>query len=118
MKCYNHPEKDSVGVCKSCQKGICMDCSTLVDGTLACKDTCGEDVADLNYMIERGRKEYKNIGAQKAPTVLLSIIFGAFFLGFGLYNFGSTPSWILIGLGLTMVVCGALGFIKGLKMPD
>lgn len=63
MKCYNHPDHDAVGVCKSCQKGICMECATTIDESLSCKGRCEEDVAVLNYMIERGRKVYKNLGS-------------------------------------------------------
>ena len=118
MKCYNHPEKDSVGVCKSCQKGICMECSTLIDGSLACKDTCKEDVAVLNYIIGRGRKEYENLSSNKAPIRLLSIICGVIFLGFGIYYSGKTASWPLLGLGLIMAICGVLDFIKGRKIAD
>ena len=118
MKCYNHPDNHAVGVCKSCQKGICLECSTTIDGSLACKGSCEEDVAVLNYMIERSRKVYKNLGSQWTPSILINGIGGAFFVGFGLYHFGRTSSWLLIGLGSIMIIGGILSYIQGRRMAD
>ena len=119
MKCYNHPNHDAVGVCKSCQKGICLDCSTLVDESLSCKGRCEEDVAAVNYMLERSKKVYKNLGSQWTPAALINCAAGAFFLGFGLYYFDeSSVAWLTIGLGLIMLVGGVLSFRQGQKMSD
>ncbi len=114
MKCYNHPDHDAVGVCKSCQKGICMACSTTIDDSLSCKGRCEEDVAVLNYIIERGR----NLGSQWTPAVLINSAGGVLFLGFGLYNYGRTSSWLLIGLGSIMIVGGILSFLQSRKISN
>jgi len=36
MKCYNHPEKDSVGSCNGCNKGLCKECASIFNVPL-CK---------------------------------------------------------------------------------
>jgi hypothetical protein len=118
MKCYNHQEIDAIGLCKSCQKGVCQGCLALVDGSVACKGTCQEDVAALNYMIKRGRKVYENLGKQWGPSIIINGIGGAFFLGFGLFNFGKTSSWLLIGLGSIMIVGGIMSLIQGKRMGE
>lgn len=38
MKCYNHPDKDAVGVCVNCGKAVCAEDSVVIDGKLYCKD--------------------------------------------------------------------------------
>jgi len=118
MKCFNHSEHDAIGICKSCQKGLCLECTTTVDESLSCKGSCEEDVAVLNYMIERSRKVYKNLGSQWSPSVLINGVGGAFFIVFGVYHYGRTSSWLLIGLGSIMLIGGITSFIQGRKMAD
>ena len=36
MKCYNHPEADSVGSCNGCNKGLCKECASIFNVPL-CK---------------------------------------------------------------------------------
>lgn len=37
MNCYVHSDRESVGVCVSCGKFICQECSTEVNGKMYCK---------------------------------------------------------------------------------
>jgi len=39
MKCYYHEDKDAVGICISCKKGICSECAVEYDNKLYCP-TC------------------------------------------------------------------------------
>jgi hypothetical protein len=36
MKCYNHPDRDAVGQCSQCQKGVCSECAHDVGGATLC----------------------------------------------------------------------------------
>ena len=47
MKCFYHNDKDAVGICKSCKKGLCIDCAVDLGKGLACKNYCEEDVKRL-----------------------------------------------------------------------
>jgi len=38
MKCVNHLDKDAVGVCNHCGKGICSDCSVAIKEETYCKE--------------------------------------------------------------------------------
>jgi hypothetical protein len=38
MKCFYHRERDALGICKSCLKGICDECAIGVGNSLACKE--------------------------------------------------------------------------------
>lgn len=55
MKCYNHEDRDAVGICVSCKKGICRDCAIEYNGKLYCKD-CFE-----NAKIKREKKLARNV---------------------------------------------------------
>ena len=37
MKFFNHADRDAVGICKSCGKGICHDCLVEIPDGIACK---------------------------------------------------------------------------------
>ena len=52
MKCYYHQARDAVGLCKSCNKGLCSDCATDVGNGLACRDRCEEQVRVLNTVVD------------------------------------------------------------------
>jgi len=55
MKCFNHNERDALGTCKHCSKGLCKECLTdMVDG-LACRNQCEDAVAYLNEMTQKVR---------------------------------------------------------------
>lgn len=41
LKCYNHEEKEAVGICTNCGKAICDSCEMEVHGKLICK-VCAE----------------------------------------------------------------------------
>ncbi|MDZ4328378.1 MAG: hypothetical protein U1A73_25675 [Pseudomonas sp.] len=118
MKCFVHNDKDALGVCKHCQKGICADCLTLVGGSMSCKGDCEVEVAAGNYMMERGKKVYRNLGNQWGPSVFLNGIGGAFFVGFGIYNYGRPSTWLLIGLGSTMLVAAFMSAVQGRRIGD
>ena len=53
MKCYYHSDKDAVGICFSCQKGICKDCDIEIGKTIACKNKCEKDTKDLLELRQR-----------------------------------------------------------------
>ncbi len=47
MVCFYHPKEPAVGLCKHCQRGLCIDCAMLVNDSLACKNHHGERVRTL-----------------------------------------------------------------------
>ena len=118
MKCFYHNESDALGICKHCQKGVCKECLSLVDNSISCKESCEEDVAALNYMIEKGKKVYKNLGKQWSPAIIVNGVGGLFFIGFGIYNYAKSSSWLLIGLGSIMLVGGISSVIQARRMGE
>jgi len=36
QRCYNHPEREGVGVCVQCRRVICVECGTRIDGMNYC----------------------------------------------------------------------------------
>lgn len=38
MRCFKHPKSEAVGMCSSCNKGVCSKCAVQEDGKVYCKD--------------------------------------------------------------------------------
>jgi len=37
FQCYNHPEREGVGICVSCRSVVCVECSTKIDRMNYCR---------------------------------------------------------------------------------
>lgn len=98
MKCYNHHEKDAIGQCKHCYKGLCSDCSIDLDSGLACKGVHEGEVELLNSLIENSKKAY----SQTKKSVFMSNIY-LFLMGVLLVGFGYERSKFLIYFGILCI---------------
>lgn len=47
MKCFYHPDREAVGICSACSKGLCAGCATDMGRGLACRDRCEPEVRRL-----------------------------------------------------------------------
>lgn len=105
MKCYYHPQADAVGICKSCSKGICPECTTDVGGNgLACKGIHEAEVASVNEIIGKNKTAFQTTGRamQRSGiiygiTATLLLLVGLLLLAAGLDT--GTASWTAIGAG-------------------
>jgi hypothetical protein len=112
MKCYYHKESDAVGVCKSCNKGICNECAKDMGGGLACIDSCEETVMEMLEQFERGNKIY-GIGKHKtkmpASGVLMWGLFAIFFWGMAVYIYISKGNVDVFTIGMAGLFSVAFG---------
>jgi hypothetical protein len=53
MKCFQHNENDSIGICKACQKALCASCVIDTGRGLACSQECANEVNDMNAIIDK-----------------------------------------------------------------
>ena len=85
MKCYNHHDRDAFGICKSCGKGLCLDCLKDTPGGIVCKDDakCEESVAIANYSLDLMKKQ----------------------------TFSKKRKWLTFATGLALIVGGILSML-------
>lgn len=86
MKCFNHGEVDAVGVCKSCQRGVCAECAIDLGHGLACKDKHEADAEFLHFLIERNKKAIQLQPRAASVGNIFWLIMGLLFFGFGYYQ--------------------------------
>ena len=115
MKCFNHPDLDSVGICKACGKGLCGECVTDLGHVLACKDRHEENVRRLNDIVVKNARMLsagpKNILI--APAFFLFL--GSVLAGYGFFsNHGVKDPTFVMGVGI--LVFSVVLFMRGKAM--
>lgn len=48
MKCYVHPDADSVGLCTSCGRALCAECCVDMEGRLVCRQCLASGAGPLS----------------------------------------------------------------------
>lgn len=117
MNCYYHPNQPAVGVCKHCQRGLCIACAMDVDGSLACKDRHEEQVRDLDSLTQRNLLQVKRIGSNYRRNAVFYFLSGFLFAGFGLYQyrFAGLQALFLIFIGLFLLYAATANFLESRK---
>ncbi|HUJ11496.1 MAG TPA: hypothetical protein VL171_15895 [Verrucomicrobiae bacterium] len=105
MKCFYHPTVDAVGICKSCNRGLCPDCIANVGTSCSCKNRCEADVAAINEMLQRGRTAHQKTSSTYLRSGIIMALIGVVFVLFGLGNLNDPES---SGSGRFFLVFGIL----------
>lgn len=117
MNCYYHPNQPAVGVCKHCQRGLCIACAADVDGSLACNDRHEEQVAELNVLIRSNFLQAQRVGSNYRRNAVFYFLSGALFAGFGLYQlrFAGLQALFLLFIGLFLLYAAVANFLESRK---
>ena len=91
MKCYTHPEKDAIGTCTTCGRGICPECNVLIDGKETCK-ICAGIIASHNQA-----------PAHKEP--ILALLLSFFIPGMGQLYLGNNDR------GFKLIICAIVAWV-------
>jgi predicted nucleic acid-binding Zn ribbon protein len=87
MRCFNHPERDAVGMCSQCSKATCRECVEDVGAELLCTSCMGlrlrdmrqadaELKADQGRLIEQARQRIRRARLIFVGASILGIIVG------------------------------------------
>src|SRR5689334_13532225 len=112
MKCFYHPQNDAAGVCRNCQKGICVECVTDLGNGIACKGKCEGEVSEVIAMVERGKVAYKKASESQFQAAIFWIIFGSVALVAGMI---STNNQAFLFFGITFLVMAGWNLSAGFK---
>ena len=114
MNCFNHKDVVSVGQCKSCCRGLCIDCISDLGHGIACKNTHEAEVENLNMVINRSTQVYKEAPKNIIVTSIFYSFMGASFMYLGyIGKHKSSSTFLLLGLGF--IVYGIVIYFKNKK---
>lgn len=114
MNCYLHTDAAAVGICKTCNRGICVLCVHEGDLFVACSDACVKEATATQRMTRMAHSMY-GIGVEKKRIPIVTITwagFGILFMGWALYLYLSkdVTDWFLIGFGSFAFVIAWMSF--------
>ena len=101
MVCFYHPDKPAVGLCKYCQRGLCSECTALVEDMLACRDRHEKEVRALEEMTRQNILKSRRMRSDYLRNAIFYGVVGLLFTAFGV----SQLQW----LGLQAVVYAVIG---------
>ena len=99
MRCYNHPERDAVGSCKSCCKGLCAECAVDLGHGLSCRGEHEERVKAIDRMMSRAARVQATAKFSRYVAPTFYGFMGAVFCGYGLLYARTGNFLILLGAG-------------------
>jgi sulfite exporter TauE/SafE len=117
MNCYYHPTRVAVGVCKSCQRGLCMDCAAVVDDSIACIGRHEEQVRKLEQLLRRNILQSERISSVYSRSAIFYFLVGILFAGFGLYQirFTGLQAIFFLFIGLFLLYAAFTNFLESRK---
>lgn len=83
MKCYKHQDIDAVGICKHCQRGLCVECAVDLEFGLACSGIHEREVEFIHSLVDNSKKAYKQSPKSAVVSNLFYLLMGVFFIVFG-----------------------------------
>ena len=101
MRCFVHQDREAVGTCRACNKGLCPACVNDLGHSISCRGDCERKAHTLNAQVAQSAVVFS--------TQRRNRFFGpAFFvaMGVGFILFASDGKW---GLNLGTVMGG--GFV-------
>jgi hypothetical protein len=117
MNCYYHSQRQAVGICKHCQRGLCAEDAADVDGSLACKGRHEEQVRGLNLLEARGVLQARRMGAGYLRNAIFYALVGILFTGFGWiqYRFLGLQAVFFMLIGVFLLYVAVANFLEGGK---
>jgi len=103
MNCFYHSDREAIGTCKACSKGLCEECAVDLGQGLACGGRHEVLVADYNNLIEKNIKIYSGSSGNTLIVPSFLLAFGLILVWGGLKTNDGFTSFSFI-LGLASVV--------------
>jgi hypothetical protein len=102
MRCFYHPDREAVGLCKNCAKGLCAESAIDVGDGLACAGPCEKRVERMNALMDKSHA-MASTSSSFIGSGMLAL--AAALAGFGIF------AWLAWGdsaFGVWLVVLGAI----------
>jgi hypothetical protein len=106
MRCFYHEDREAVGSCKSCGKGLCRECAVDLTKGLACRGHCESDAQALIQLIDRNIQNSSNalravqqIRGVRSGAGIFHIVMGVLFVIFGIREFDRLGLIVFLGVG-------------------
>jgi hypothetical protein len=121
MNCFEHPQKPALGTCTYCGRGLCRDCTAVVQGKLACRGSCEGEIQRARQFLQKSERAmdqrsivYETSGNVYHQAFAITALFGLGFVVIGTVMMVADmaiPGAVLLGLGVIFTM-RAVGFAR------
>jgi hypothetical protein len=98
MRCYNHSDRDAVGSCRACSKGLCVECAVDSEYGLSCRGEHEQLVAATGRMVARTVRAQNARGARYIGPAFCGFL-GIVFTVYGLLHERTRIFLVVSGVG-------------------
>ena len=110
MKCYNHPDRDSVAICPACGRALCHECARETGAGISCSEQCTEALREKETLFAEFAVHLKNTRRASLLSGLFSLGMGALFIYFSGLGAGFIYDFVLL-LGIGFTIYGILALL-------
>src|SRR5579885_2370587 len=121
MKCFNHPDREAFGICVTCGRGLCEDCSVVFNEKLYCKDDIKKLAASIvsrptntksnrNVLITASSIIYYIIGSSSLGISVLLLL--SFYLESRIPFIGNVLTVFTLPILLVSLMISVIGFLS------
>ena len=114
MRCFNHADREAVGSCKTCCKGLCGECAVDLGHGLACRNLHEARVEEINVMILRSARVSSVTPKNKYVAPIFYAFMGLLFSGYSLFS-GEGVRGLLFPMGVGFLAFSAFCLRANLK---
>lgn len=122
MRCFYHEDREAVGTCKSCGKGLCRECAVDLTKGLACRGRCEADAQAVIQLIDRNiqispdaARMVRRSRAFNSSVGVFHMVLGGLFLAWGLSD---ERRHLLSVLGIGFILFGIYWLALAQKRGD
>lgn len=113
MRCYLHHQKEAVGICSVCGKGVCEDCAVSVSGVIYCR----KDADEINTAGSNSRAKRRDNGKGFGNSYdCITIAYILFYIIGALTILAGIAAIIALGAGATTSGFSHIFFIASLPL--
>ncbi len=117
MRCFVHEDRESIGVCVACGRGVCRECLSEEGGAVSCRNRCegsaAREVLTRDLAIHDADDKQRAEGSKRIQNAIYGVIMLIIGLGIALISIGRPEG---LGCAGVFVVIGSAILILG--VPD
>lgn len=115
MLCYYHQDRPAVGICKHCQRGLCMECAAVSGEALACRNQHEVEVTRAERAARRAMLQAERVGSAYIRSAVFYGLAGSAFALLGLLQlrFLGLQALFLLLIGVFLLYAAVTNFMEG-----
>jgi hypothetical protein len=115
MNCFYHVDINAVAICKSCNKGLCLQCAAEIENGIACRNRCEGQVQAINELMQRGKTAYQKTSGSYAQYAIFLALVGLLFIGYGVWDRKRGAAIYFVPFGLIMWLAAIFSYTTSLR---